>query len=314
MLYMRGHEGRGIGLLHKLQAYQLQDQGPDTVDANLELGLPADARDYGTGAQILVDLGVRSMRLLTNNPAKRAGLEGYGLTRPRPGAAAGAGRTRRTCATCGPSGTGWATCSTSRARDRVGSRGQPGTLHGDEQPGERQRSTRRPPVDAAGLTLGIVATRWHAELVDHMLDRAEAAAEACGVDRRRRSPGWPARSSCRSWRRRWPQRLRRGGRARRGRSAATRRTSTTSADAGHRRADPGRARRVDPGRARRAHRSTPLEQARDRAGLPGSAEDKGWSATVAALDAALTLRGLRTPARATGFSASPTGVLRDGRR
>lgn len=80
VLYMRGHEGRGIGLLHKLQAYQLQDGGLDTVDANLELGLPADARDYGTGAQILYDLGVRSMRLLTNNPAKRAGLEGYGLT------------------------------------------------------------------------------------------------------------------------------------------------------------------------------------------------------------------------------------------
>jgi 3,4-dihydroxy 2-butanone 4-phosphate synthase/GTP cyclohydrolase II len=79
VLYMRGHEGRGIGLLHKLQAYQLQDRGFDTVDANLELGLPADARDYGTGAQILADLGIRSMRLLTNNPAKRAGLEGYGL-------------------------------------------------------------------------------------------------------------------------------------------------------------------------------------------------------------------------------------------
>lgn len=80
VLYVRGHEGRGIGLLHKLQAYQLQDRGRDTVDANLDLGLPADARDYGTGAQILYDIGVRSMRLLTNNPAKRAGLEGYGLT------------------------------------------------------------------------------------------------------------------------------------------------------------------------------------------------------------------------------------------
>ena len=79
VLYMRGHEGRGIGLLHKLQAYQLQDAGSDTVDANLELGLPADARDYGTGAQILADLGIRSMRLLTNNPAKRVGLDGYGL-------------------------------------------------------------------------------------------------------------------------------------------------------------------------------------------------------------------------------------------
>lgn len=80
VLYVRGHEGRGIGLLDKLRAYALQDQGHDTVDANVELGLPVDARDYGTGAQILVDLGVRSMRLLTNNPAKRAGLEGYGLS------------------------------------------------------------------------------------------------------------------------------------------------------------------------------------------------------------------------------------------
>ena len=79
VLYMRGHEGRGIGLMHKLQAYQLQDAGADTVDANLKLGLPADARDYGIGAQILSDLGVRSMRLLTNNPAKRVGLDGYGL-------------------------------------------------------------------------------------------------------------------------------------------------------------------------------------------------------------------------------------------
>jgi 3,4-dihydroxy 2-butanone 4-phosphate synthase/GTP cyclohydrolase II len=80
VLYVRGHEGRGIGLLHKLQAYQLQDAGADTVSANTALGLPADARDYGTGAQILVDLGIKSMRLLTNNPTKRAGLDGYGLT------------------------------------------------------------------------------------------------------------------------------------------------------------------------------------------------------------------------------------------
>lgn len=79
VLYMRGHEGRGIGLMHKLQAYQLQDNGADTVDANVALGMPVDGRDYGQGAQILRDLGVRSMRLLTNNPAKRVGLEGYGL-------------------------------------------------------------------------------------------------------------------------------------------------------------------------------------------------------------------------------------------
>ncbi len=79
IVYLRGHEGRGIGLLHKLQAYALQDAGADTVDANLELGLPADSRDYGTGASILVDLGLQRLRLLTNNPVKRSALGGFGL-------------------------------------------------------------------------------------------------------------------------------------------------------------------------------------------------------------------------------------------
>jgi 3,4-dihydroxy 2-butanone 4-phosphate synthase/GTP cyclohydrolase II len=79
VLYLRGHEGRGIGLLSKLRAYKLQDSGADTVDANTELGLPVDAREYSTGAQMLTDLGVHSLRLLTNNPAKVDGLAGYGL-------------------------------------------------------------------------------------------------------------------------------------------------------------------------------------------------------------------------------------------
>jgi 3,4-dihydroxy 2-butanone 4-phosphate synthase/GTP cyclohydrolase II len=80
LVYLRGHEGRGIGLLEKLKAYELQDHGLDTVDANLALGHPADRRDYGTGMQILADLGVSEIRLISNNPTKRAGLEGYGLS------------------------------------------------------------------------------------------------------------------------------------------------------------------------------------------------------------------------------------------
>ncbi|MEU4543514.1 bifunctional 3,4-dihydroxy-2-butanone-4-phosphate synthase/GTP cyclohydrolase II [Nonomuraea dietziae] len=79
IVYLRGHEGRGIGLLAKLKAYSLQDSGSDTVDANLELGLPVDAREFSNAGQILADLGVKSVRLLTNNPAKLRGMDGYGI-------------------------------------------------------------------------------------------------------------------------------------------------------------------------------------------------------------------------------------------
>jgi 3,4-dihydroxy 2-butanone 4-phosphate synthase/GTP cyclohydrolase II len=79
VIYLRGHEGRGIGLLAKLQAYQLQDGGRDTVDANLDLGLPADARHYGAATQMLRDLGVSTVRLMTNNPDKTSSLESYGI-------------------------------------------------------------------------------------------------------------------------------------------------------------------------------------------------------------------------------------------
>ncbi len=79
LVYLRGHEGRGIGIGHKIRAYSLQDEGRDTVDANLDLGLPIDSREYGIGSQILVDLGITTMRLMTNNPMKYGGLEGFGL-------------------------------------------------------------------------------------------------------------------------------------------------------------------------------------------------------------------------------------------
>jgi 3,4-dihydroxy 2-butanone 4-phosphate synthase/GTP cyclohydrolase II len=79
VVYLRGHEGRGIGLGHKIRAYALQEEGHDTVDANLEQGLPVDSREYGIGAQILVDLGIVDLRIMTNNPAKYGGLDGFGL-------------------------------------------------------------------------------------------------------------------------------------------------------------------------------------------------------------------------------------------
>ena len=79
VLYLRGQEGRGIGLGAKMHAYALQERGADTLDANTQLGLPVDSREYGTGAQILVSLGIRDMRLMSNNPKKFSGLAGYGL-------------------------------------------------------------------------------------------------------------------------------------------------------------------------------------------------------------------------------------------
>ena len=102
LVYLR-QEGRGIGLLDKLRAYALQDRGLDTVEANQHLGLPVDKRDYGIGQQILADLGVQRIRVLTNNPRKYYGLSGLRPRGGRPGAAGGARRPRTTGATSRPS-------------------------------------------------------------------------------------------------------------------------------------------------------------------------------------------------------------------
>ena len=288
VLYMRGHEGRGIGLMHKLQAYQLQDAGDDTVDANLKLGLPADARDYGIGAQILVDLGVRSMRLLTNNPAKRVGLDGYGLhiieRVPLP-VRANAENIRYLMT----------------KRDRMGhdltgledfDEALPGEFGGAVSSSARQAC----PSLSRVLDAGSTHRRWRSSRARGT--RPSAMPCSTGRAGSPRTPASPIRPWCgcsapsrsRSWHRLWPathDAVVALGVVIRGETphfdyvcdAVTQGLTRVSLDA-----------------------STPVangvlttnteQQALDRAGLPASAEDKGAQAAAAALSTALTLRSL----------------------
>ena len=339
VLYLRGHEGRGIGLISKLRAYQLQDAGADTVDANLELGLPADAREYSTGAQILADLGVRSVRLLTNNPAKVSGLSGFGVEV--------AGRVALPV-TPTPENLRYLTVK----RDRLGHLidGLPATLNGAPAHGERLSGTaqrlrhspgRRPvsavryrlaspgrearrcrrgcrwrglqdrcgrlaspradtvsgegrpaaeTVDAAGLTLAIAVTRWHAEITDALTGRALAAAKACGVNDPLvvRVPGAVELPVVAAELARRHDAVACLGAVIRGGTphfeyvcdAVTYGIARVALDTG---------KPVGNG----VLTCDTLEQARDRSGQDGSCEDKGWEAVVAALETALVLRSLR---------------------
>ena len=180
MVYLRGHEGRGIGLVAKLQAYALQDEGRDTVDANLDLGLPADARHYGAASQVLRDLGVTHVRLLTNNPEKSESLEDFGIHVDDPGAAHAAaeqaqpGLPAHQARPDGsqPPGADPVTVPTTGVRP-VSGHGAPV----DE------------PVDCSDLRVGVVAAQWHTEVMDGLVEGARRALAAYAVARRHRGPG-----------------------------------------------------------------------------------------------------------------------------
>ena len=301
VLYLRGHEGRGIGLLSKLRAYQLQDQGSDTVDANLELGLPVDARDYSTGAQILSDLGVRSVRLLTNNPAKVDGLAGFGVdVTPRPAARAG-----------------------HRAQPALSRRQtRPARPHDrDNLPTERDRCRRPAPVaggrarswsqrEREGRPSWIRSTPpsspWPFSAPagtprspTALVERAAAAAIACGIDDPLvlRVAGAVELPVVAAELARYNDAVVCVGAVIRGGTphfeyvcdAVTAGLTRVALDAG-----------TPVGNG--VLTCDTIEDARDRCGLPGSREDKGWEAVVAALDTALLLRSIRCSGPRTGVA------------
>ena len=191
VVYLRGHEGRGIGLGHKLRAYTLQDEGRDTVEANLELGFPADSREYGIGAQILVDLGVTTMRLMTNNPAKYGGIEGYGLEIVERVPVHDRADRREHRVPARQAATSSGTCSASIPTDPEDD-AQLGAADGGVRGTEGE-------LDATGMRFAIVVGALQPRR--HRAAAARAPRRRCASTARPTSPwcGCRARSSCRSW-------------------------------------------------------------------------------------------------------------------